>query len=255
MTTAKAKIKPTPRQWQPYPDLPKQGYDMQQSRPALYLIDMLRSILTPGYAHWEHPSIVISNEVPIYYAPDAPPTGGPPPHVIPDCLVAVNVDAAAIWRRVGYDPVQNGKPPDLVIEVASRRTRRNDMLRKRDLYRRIGVPEYWHFDPTGGRHYGLPIIGERLVNGHYEQILPVEYDDGSVGVAGLLLNLEFRWDGQRFRIYDPATGEEYEHWQQTNTRLVADNARLTDAKDRMSAEIARLQAEIRRLREEPNQPQ
>ena len=237
MTTAKAKINPVARQWEPYPDLPKQGYDMQQSRPALYLIDMLRSVLTPGYSHWEHPSIVISNEVPIYYDPLTPTIGGPPPHIIPDCLVALDVDAQAIWRRVGYDLVQNGKPPDLAIEVASRSTRRNDMLRKRDLYQRIGVPEYWRFDPTGGRHYGQPIIGEHLVNEHYEQFPLVEYGDGMVGAASPLLNLEFRWDGQRFQVHDPATGAEYEHWQQANTRLEADNARLL--------------AEVRRLRGEP----
>ena len=238
MTTAKAKIDPAARRWAPYPDLPKQGYDMQQSRPALYLIDMLRSILTPGYSHWEHPSIVISNEVPIYYAPDAPATGGPPPHVIPDCLVALNVDAYAIWRRVGYDPVQNDKPPDLAIEVASRSTRRNDMLRKRDLYQHIGVPEYWRFDHTGGRHYGQPIIGEHLVDERYEQFPTVEYD-GMIGATSPLLNLEFRWDGQQFRVYDPDTGEEYEHWQQANARLSAENARLM--------------AELRRLRQ-PDPP-
>ncbi len=243
MTTAKPKIDPTARQWKPYPDLPKQGYDMQESRPALYLIDMLRSIPTPGYSHWEHPSIVISNELPIYYAPDAPTTGGPSPHVIPDCLVALNVDTDAIWRRVGYDPVQNGKPPDLAIEVASRSTCRNDMLRKRDLYRHIGVPEYWRFDPTGGRHYGQPIIGEYLAEGLHEQFTLAEYGDGMVGVTSPLLNLEFRWDGLQFRVYDPATGEEYEHWQQTNTRVVAKNARL-------AAENARLVAEIRQLRGE-----
>ena len=237
MTTAKAKISPAARQWKPYPGLPKQGYDMQQSRPALYLLDMLRSILTPGYSHWEHPSIVISNEVPIYYAPDAPTTDGPPPHVIPDCLVALNVDAAAIWRRVGYDPVQNGKPPDFVLEVASRSTRRNDMLRKRDLYRYIGVPEYWRFDPTGGRHYGQPIIGEHLIDEHYVPFPLAEYGHGIVGATSPLLHLDFRWDGNLFRVYDPATGEEYEHWQQANTRLSAENARLL--------------AEVQRLRGEP----
>ena len=236
MTTVKSKTDPVARHWEPYPDLPKQGYDMQQSRPALYLIDMLRSILTPGYSHWEHPSIVISNEVPIYYDPDAPPSGGPPPHIIPDCLVALDVDAAAIWRRVGYDPVQNGKPPDLAIEIASRSTRRNDMLRKRDLYRHIGVPEYWRFDPTGGRHYGQPIIGEFLVSDRYERFPLVDYGDGTSGATSPLLNLNFRWDGQRFRVHDPATGAEYEHWQSANTRLAADNARLL-------AEVRRLRAQ------------
>lgn len=99
--------------------------------------------------------------------------------MIPDCLVALDVDARAIWDRVGYDPIQNGKPPDVAIEVASHSTYRSDNVCKREIYRQIGVPEYWRFDPTGGRFYGQPIIGEQLVNEQYERLPLIRYDDGS----------------------------------------------------------------------------
>ncbi len=266
MTTAKANIKPADRHWEPYPDLPPRRKDMQQIRPIYYLQEMFVGILTPGYSFRDHPTILIGGEIPIYYDPDAPPTGGPPPHVIPDCMVAFDVDTEAIWRRVGYDPVQNDKPPDFVMEVASRNTRRNDMERKRDLYLRIGIPEYWRFDPTGGRYFGRPLIGERLVNGRYEEFpleefpleeFPLEeYAAGSVGATSPLLNLNFRWDGQRFRVHDPATGAELEHWQHaqvrlsdTNARLSERNIRLSAGKDRLEEENARLLAEVQRLRE------
>jgi Uma2 family endonuclease len=36
--------------------------------------------------------------------------------------------------------------PDLVIEVSSPSTRRLELVRKRDLYERFGVPEYWFVD-------------------------------------------------------------------------------------------------------------
>ena len=259
MTSAKANIKPETRYWEPYPELSKRPKDMQQIRPIDYLQDMFVSILTPGYSYRDHPTTLIGREIPIYYDPTAPVSrsGSAPPHVIPDCMVAFDVDTAAIWRRVGYDPVQNAKPPDFVMEVASHRTYRRDMLYKRDLYERIGVLEYWRFDPEGGRYYGRPIIGERLVDGRYEEFPQVERADGTVGVTSALLNLDFRWDGRRFRVHDPATGEEYEHWQQVNTRLTDTNTRLTDAntrltaaKDRLTEENARLMAEIQRLREE-----
>ncbi len=252
MTSAKSRIEPAAQYWEPYPDLPKRPKDMQQIRPTDYLQDLLVSILTPGYSYRDHPTILIGREIPIYYDATVPVTrtGGPPPHVIPDCMVAFDVGTEAIWRRVGYDPVQNGKPPDLVMEVASRSTFRRDTLYKRDLYQQIGVPEYWRFDPYGGRYYGQPIIGERLVDGRYEAFPSVARPNGASGVSSALLRLEFRWDGQRFRVYDPETGEEYEHWQQRHTRLSERNTRLTAAKDRLEAENARLLDEVRRLRQE-----
>jgi len=57
--------------------------------------------------------------------------------------------------------------PDLVVEVSSPSTRRTDVVRKRELYERFGVPEYWFVDLDadrveihrleGGR-YGSPAI-------------------------------------------------------------------------------------------------
>lgn len=57
-------------------------------------------------------------------------------------------------------------PPELVIEVLSPSTQGNDLVKKRDLYERYGVPEYWLVDPKrntlsilavrGGRYVELP---------------------------------------------------------------------------------------------------
>lgn len=45
-----------------------------------------------------------------------------------------------------YGPRIVEGPPDLVIEVSSPSTRRYDLLRKRRLYERFGIPEYWFVD-------------------------------------------------------------------------------------------------------------
>lgn len=37
-------------------------------------------------------------------------------------------------------------PPDLVVEVSSPATRRTDVVRKRRVYEREGVPEFWYVD-------------------------------------------------------------------------------------------------------------
>ena len=225
MTTPQAKT-PAARHWEPYPELPREPKDMLQTPASNYLRETLQTILAPGLHYPYHPTVLVGSEIPIYHSLTPPRPGMAPPHVIPDCLIAFDVDTDAIWRRVGYDPEQNGKPPDFVIEVASRRTHRNDTIRKRDIYRRIGVPEYWRFDAEDGRYFGQPIIGERLVNGQYERFPLVRYDNGAEGSTSAILNLNFRCLDRRFSVHDPTTGAAYEHPQEMNARLLEENRRL-----------------------------
>ena len=69
------------------------------------------------------------------------------------------VDARAIRPRKLYLPWEAGKPPDWALEIASESTAREDVNRKPAIYARIGIPEYWRFDPTGGNYHGVPLWG------------------------------------------------------------------------------------------------
>lgn len=52
--------------------------------------------------------------------------------------------------------------PDIVIEVSSPSTRKLELTRKRELYERYGVPEYWYVDLDAER-----IEVHRLTDGKY----------------------------------------------------------------------------------------
>ena len=127
--------------------------------------------------------------------------------VEPDLFIAFDVDSAGIRANLpNFWIWEIGKAPDFVMEVASPSTAANDLGWKRELYQRLGVQEYWRFDPTGGRLYGKPIAGERLVAGRYEEYELQYGDDGSLRGHSELLDVTFYWNGEEFDALDPATG-------------------------------------------------
>ena len=192
----------------------------------------------------------------------------------PDCLVAIGVDALAIRRRHLYLPWEAGKPPDFVLEWASTSTAPHDIGPKRGIYESIGITEYWRIDATGGRHYGEPMIGERLVNGRYERFDLVNKADGSIKGYSPVLDLHFTWQPQEqesgdalVSVYDPAAAERLEPYSEmkanrraaearaasSEERAQAAEARVASSKERAEAaeaEAARLREELRRLRGE-----
>ena len=237
MTTPQLKPHPqtaaTAATWEPFPHQPPKRLDMDQALSARAPIETLRHIITPGFRYAYHPAIFVDDQIPIFYDPGTPP-GRQRPVAIPDCTIALDVDTQAAHARWGYDPIQLGKPPDLVIEFASRRNYRNNLTAKRDTYRDLRIMEYWRFDATGGLRYGRPITGERLERGEYRQLPTLRYDYGVVGSTSIVLDLNFRWNGRRFTIHNPYTGVEYLHPREEIVQLSAENLRL--------------RAEIRRLR-------
>ena len=167
--------------------------------------------------------------------------------VAPDLFIAFDVDVAGIYENLpNFWIWEIGKAPDFVMEVASPSTAANDLGWKRELYQRLEIQEYWRFDPTGGRLYGKPISGERLVNGDYEEY-PSEYGgDGSVRSHSELLDVVFYWNGEEFDALDPATGMTIDKRAAAEARADTAEARAIVAEAALNLEqAARSQAETR----------
>ena len=187
---------------------------------------------------------------------------------VPDLLIAFGVDPEAYRLNNGYIVQEQGKPPDFVLEVASRSTGAEDTGPKRADYEALGVAEYWRFDETG-EHHKTKLAGDRLVDGRYEPIAIEELADGvllgiqrraehppalGAGTAGLARS----GDGAAHRhVRGRAARAEMEREgriAEREARIEEMEARATAEAERNAEREARLDAEARiRELEEENQ--
>ncbi len=124
----------------------------------------------------------------------------------PDLMVAFGVDAQLIDDRNGYVIEDHDKPPEFVMEIASKTTGGRD-VGKRAGYAALGVQEYFMFDRTGGQYHDGPVWGGILVDGQYETV-PVYTDETGVhSVYSETLGLDVCWVEGALRFRDPSEGE------------------------------------------------
>lgn len=150
--------------------------------------------------------------------------------VSPDTYV---VFGAEMRLRDSYFAWQEGGLlPDVVFEVTSRATQREDLETKLPLYEQVlKTPEYFLFDPTGD--YLRPRLqGYRLENGRYVRLELV-----NDRLHSERLGLDLVQEGETLRLLNPATGE-------VLPTALEQAERLQDAE----AELARLRAEIEALK-------
>ncbi len=57
-------------------------------------------------------------------------------------------------------------PPDLIVEVLSPSTARNDRIRKLQIYAEFGVPHYWLLDPETRSLEALELVNEHYLIAH-----------------------------------------------------------------------------------------
>ena len=79
----------------------------------------------------------------------------------------------AVARADSLETVFQETPPELVVEVASPRTRLYDRNRKKDVYQSFGIPAYWIVEPDRDRPE-LTVF--ELRSGIYEQTAHITGD-------------------------------------------------------------------------------
>lgn len=154
-------------------------------------------------------------------------------HVSPDVFV---VKGIAKHDRPNYLLWEEGKGPDVVIELTSSSTRHEDVEDKYRLYQDVlRVREYFLFDPLGD-YLTPPLQGYRLRRGQYRPIRPI-----AGRLPSQVLKLHLERNGRELRLHDPAAGR----WLRTPLEMAAE----------AEAENERLRRELAALRRRlPNNP-
>ncbi len=142
----------------------------------------------------DRPDVYVSGNLFLYYE-----QGNPHANVAPDLFV---VEGVAKHKRETYRLWEEGVAPSLVVEVTSKTTRKRDEEFKKPLYARLGVREYFLFDPKG-EYLTPPLQGFRLRGAGYRPLRPAA--DGSLKSYNLGISL--RVDDGRLRMIHTASGE------------------------------------------------
>lgn len=168
--------------------------------------------------------------------------GNPKAIISPDVLLAKGISK---WDRPNY-LLWEETVPSLVLEITSRKTRREDQGKKKTLYERLGIEEYILFDPYG-EYLKPPLQGYRLTWGRYQPIPLAE--DGSL--LSRTTGLRLQREGKRLRLVDIATGERVLWPEEVDTALVQAEERAEKeraARHQVEERIRALEAELARLR-------
>ncbi|MCL6753614.1 Uma2 family endonuclease [Nostoc sp. CCCryo 231-06] len=125
----------------------------------------------------------------LYYA-----QGFPKLRVAPDVMVIFDVPPGG---RDSYKVWEEGQVPQVVFEMTSQGTQKQDQEQKKNLYEQLGILEYWLFDPKG-EWIEEKLRGYRLDGETYQLIA-----DGISQPLGLRMAVE----GELLGFYRLDTGE------------------------------------------------
>jgi Uma2 family endonuclease len=195
---------------------------------TIYAIEALRQRFA------EADDVYVGGNLFFYYQ-----AGVPSAVVAPDTFVVQGVPKLPPRRK--YVLWEEKKVPCFVLELTSDSTRGVDVGKKRQLYERLGIQEYFLFDPLGD--YLKPRLqGHRLVKRQYQPLQPGP--DGSL--ASESLGLTFRPEEEHLRLLNTLTGEPLlRHEEEVAVRKRAEALAAEEAEARRLAEERVVAAEKR----------
>jgi Uma2 family endonuclease len=195
--------------------------------------DLMKELIDELSDFFQHePDVYVSGNLLVYYE-----EGNPRKNVSPDIFVVRGVGK---HRRHVYKLWEEGRAPDVVIEISSRKTWAEDLHKKLQLYARLGVREYFVFDPEYD-YLDQPLLAFRSEDGILE---PVAVTDGCARSEAL--GLELIDTGTTLRLRDVQTGLLLPIRSEIEAALrQAEIARIEAEAAREQAEAAREQAEAR----------
>ncbi len=182
----------------------------------------------------DDPQVYVTRNLFLYYV-----KGDPKKRVAPDVFFVRGVPKGD--RRV-YFLWEEGVVPQVVVEISSLGTWREDVFKKFNTYQSLGVEEYYIFDPTSDYMKDQPLLGFRLEDGQYVEM---EVKDGRLHSQAL--GLDFVHIGETLRLVNPATGETLLTPEEESIARM----KAVEARQRVEAENEQLRAELARLRQQP----
>ena len=161
--------------------------------------------------------------------------GDPKRSVSPDVFVALDVQPG---RRRTYKLWEEGKMPEVVFEMTSLSTRQEDLGTKLELYQRLGVQEYFLFDPWR-EHLENPLRTFRRIG---SDLIPVVESP----VRCLVLDLELHVVDRVLRLKVPGAAGFLLTPEEVSLRAEAESRRADAEAAARKVEFERAEAESRR---------
>jgi Uma2 family endonuclease len=193
------------------------GEPVAESFDHLYAIFLILEVLKQ---YLEGRRATVLGDQFLYYEEDQPES-----RIAPDVMVIFDVEPGG---RDSYKIWEEGAVPKVVFEITSPSTKNEDKKRKKNLYEKIGIEEYWLFDPKG-QWIKTQLLGYRLKDGVYEEIKDSRSEP---------LKLELKVEGKLIGFYREDTGEKLfvprelrENWQKAEKRAEEERKRALELEE------------------------
>lgn len=183
-------------------------------------------------------NILIATELPVHYPGE--------PVVVPDLLAVLDVeDLGEEDPRRAWIVAEEGRGPDLVIEVVDAGDRRKDFIDNVLVYAALQIPEYFIYDRSKGR-----VVGYRLPHPDATRYAPIPAHGTRLWSTVLQLALGIIGGRLRFLVGDAELPSQQQILARANTlldelevRAEAEAAARAEAEQRIAEATQRAEAE------------